>query len=149
MISVCQVLTPPHNSSMPSPITLTRQGLSQTLPQPQATGASAAREGGPASPPCCHRHPPVPAGGIPALSRLVLLICHATATGLHFAADLIEGQQGLTAGKVFFAQVPQLFARGVREVKICVTSPLVAVVGVPVVLVSSCIAHLLGVFPSL
>src|SRR5437762_3092305 len=45
-------------------------------------------------------------------SRPVLLVCYAAATGLHFMADLIERQQGLTTGKVFFAQLPQLFAEG-------------------------------------
>src|SRR2546428_14156288 len=45
-------------------------------------------------------------------SRPVLLVCYAAATGLHFAADLIERQQGLTTGKVFFSKLPQLFAEG-------------------------------------
>lgn len=42
MMLACQALTPPHESSVPSPITLTRQDLSQVPLRPQATGASAA-----------------------------------------------------------------------------------------------------------
>ena len=45
-------------------------------------------------------------------SRPVLLVCYAAATGLHFAADLIERQQGLTTGKVFFGS---LVISGVRN----------------------------------